>query len=192
MPNHAAESEFEFEFEPGVRPESQWSYSLDSDLDSQFAPNFDGDSGEYLFHQSESGSESELIMSLDPQSESELDQEHEPEPEPPRARRSRHRLNKYRQALTVLNQARDELVSGLADEILENSDELRAGGFILNEFLDIKGPRMQSMGLIACFLEQAADIFDEEVHAEELNESQTPRRRRKRSNPNVEPKPVDD
>lgn len=79
-----------------------------------------------------------------------------PRPAPPKRPE-----NKYRKALDIFNQARNIMVEALADEILENEDDYRDAGFLFQEFLESRGPRMQFVSVIAGYLEHAAETFDE-------------------------------
>jgi len=74
---------------------------------------------------------------------------------------SESRFNKYRAAVEILQRGREVLVEGLADEILEHSDELVEGGFTFNEFLESQGTRIHFLCLLVAHLEQSADALDE-------------------------------
>jgi hypothetical protein len=69
--------------------------------------------------------------------------------------------NKFRAAIDVLQQGRDVLVESLADEILEQGDDLADGGFLFHEFLEAQGTRLHFLGLIMAQLEQSAESLDE-------------------------------
>ena len=69
--------------------------------------------------------------------------------------------NKYRAAIDVLMSGRDVLIGTLADEILDQAENLVEGGFQFNEFLETQGTRLHFLGLMVAQLEQSADIFDE-------------------------------
>ncbi|ADV64192.1 hypothetical protein Isop_3635 [Isosphaera pallida ATCC 43644] len=97
------------------------------------------------------------------------------------------RVNKYRQALAILNQARDVMVESLADEILDNADEFAEGGFLFHEFLESRGPRFQFLGIVGGFLEYAAEQFDDQWN---VSQPLPTRRRRRRSRAGVE-SPID-
>jgi hypothetical protein len=70
-------------------------------------------------------------------------------------------VNKYRAAIEVLQQGRDVLVDGLADEILDQDAGLMEGGYLFNEFLETQGTRLHFLSLLVSQLEQSAEAFDE-------------------------------
>ena len=65
--------------------------------------------------------------------------------------------NKYRAAIEVLMSGRDILVGSLADDILDQAEDLADGGFLFNEFLETQGTRLHFLGLMIAQLEQSAD-----------------------------------
>jgi len=69
--------------------------------------------------------------------------------------------NKYRAAISVLQRGRETLVEELAEEIVEQGDDLMAGTFTFNELLETQGTRLHFLGLLIGHLEQSADAFDE-------------------------------
>jgi len=69
--------------------------------------------------------------------------------------------NKYRAAIEVLQHGRDVLVEGLADEILDQGEDLIEGGYLFNEFLETQGTRLHFLCLLVSQLEQSADSLDE-------------------------------
>ena len=69
--------------------------------------------------------------------------------------------NKYRAAIEVLQRGRDLLVDTLADEVLDQADDLIEGGFAFNEFLETQGTRLHFLSLLVAQLEQSAEAFDE-------------------------------
>ena len=88
-------------------------------------------------------------------------------------------FNKYRAATEVLLRGRDVLVEALADEILENPDELSEGGFSFNEFLEGQGTRLHFLGLLVSQLEQSAEMQDERNAAIEEVSPQPPKKKRR-------------
>lgn len=70
-------------------------------------------------------------------------------------------FNKYRAAIDVLQQARDVLVESLADEIVDQGEELLEAGFLFNELLETQGTRLHFLSLLVNQLEQSAEAFDE-------------------------------
>lgn len=70
-------------------------------------------------------------------------------------------FNKYRVAIEILQRGRDVLVEGLADEILEQGDDLTEGGFLFNEFLETQGKRIHFLTLLVSQLEQSAEALNE-------------------------------
>jgi hypothetical protein len=69
--------------------------------------------------------------------------------------------NKYRAAMEVLQRGRDLLVDSLAEEVLDQQEDLLEGGFQFHEFLETQGARLHFLGLIMAHLEQSAEFFDE-------------------------------
>jgi hypothetical protein len=69
--------------------------------------------------------------------------------------------NKYRAAVQALQRGRDQLVDALADEVLDQGDELLDNNFLFNEFLENQGTRLHFLTLVLSQLEQSADAFDE-------------------------------
>jgi hypothetical protein len=71
------------------------------------------------------------------------------------------KANKYRTALEVLQRGRELLVEDLADEVLDQSDDLIQSGYAFNEFLENQGTRVHFLCLLMAQLEQSADALDE-------------------------------
>ena len=74
---------------------------------------------------------------------------------------SQSSLNKYRAAIEILQRGRESLVEVLAEEVLEQEDNLLEGGFYFNEFLETQGTRLHFLSLLVSQLEQSADSLDE-------------------------------
>lgn len=70
-------------------------------------------------------------------------------------------LNKYRAAMEILLQGRDQLVESLADDVLDQREDLLDGGFQFHEFLECQGARLHFLGLILGHLEQSAEMMEE-------------------------------
>lgn len=70
-------------------------------------------------------------------------------------------FNKYRAAIEVLQRGRDSLVEGLADDVLDQEENILDGGFQFHEFLESQGARLHFLGLIVGHLEQSAELMDE-------------------------------
>jgi len=70
-------------------------------------------------------------------------------------------FNKYRAAIEVLQRGRDVLVEGLAEDILDQGEDLVDGGFLFNEFLETQGTRIHFLSLLIGQLEQSAEAYDE-------------------------------
>jgi hypothetical protein len=70
-------------------------------------------------------------------------------------------LNKYRAAVEVLQRGRDQLVESLADEILDQGDDLTGSGFAFNELLETQGTRLHFLSLLVAQLEQSAEFLEE-------------------------------
>lgn len=90
------------------------------------------------------------------------------------------KFNKYRAAVEILQRGRDLLIEGLADDVLEQADDLIEGGFLFNEFLETQGTRLHFLTLLVAQLEQCAEVL-EETRVAELPPPAVPKRRRARS-----------
>jgi hypothetical protein len=90
------------------------------------------------------------------------------------------KFNKYRAAVEILQRGRDLLVEGLADDVLEQADDLIEGGFLFNEFLETQGTRLHFLSLLVAQLEQSAEAL-EESRAAELPPPPAPQQRRTRT-----------
>jgi hypothetical protein len=76
--------------------------------------------------------------------------------------------NKYRHAMEILQRGRELMVEDLADELLDQRDDLIEGGFRFHEFLESHGTRLHFLSLILCHLEQSAEAVDEQrAHSEQ-------------------------
>ena len=73
--------------------------------------------------------------------------------------------NKFRAAIDILMSGRGVLIGALADDILDQAEDLVEGGFLFNEFLETQGTRLHFLGLMIAQLEQSADTFDEDHYA---------------------------
>ena len=97
---------------------------------------------------------------------------------------SPHPFNRYRAAIEVLQRGRDLLVDELADQVLDQADDLVEGGFAFNEFLEREGTRLHFLALLVSQLEQSADSYDE-AHATPppppIPEEPKPKKRRSRA-----------
>ena len=93
---------------------------------------------------------------------------------------SHPKFNKYRAAVEILQRGRDLLVESLADDVLEQADDLIEGGFLFNEFLETQGTRIHFLSLLVAQLEQSAESL-EESRAAELPPPPAPKKRRTRS-----------
>jgi hypothetical protein len=69
--------------------------------------------------------------------------------------------NKYRAAMEVLQRGRDLLVESVADDVLDQQENLLEGGFQFHEFLESQGARLHFLGLIMGHLEQSAELLEE-------------------------------
>jgi hypothetical protein len=72
--------------------------------------------------------------------------------------------NKFRAAISVLEQGRDLLVESLADDIIDQGEELTGGGYLFNELLETQGTRLHFLSILIGQLEQCAEAH-EEAHA---------------------------
>lgn len=70
-------------------------------------------------------------------------------------------FNKYRAAIEVLQRGRDLLVDQIADEIVDQADELIAGSYLFNELLESQGTKLHFLCLLVAQLEQSAEGLDE-------------------------------
>jgi hypothetical protein len=97
--------------------------------------------------------------------------------------------------MEILLRGRDQLVENLAEDVLDQQENLLEGGFQFHEFLESQGARLHFLGLILGHLEQSAEMV-EEVTASRLRlEDSEPRseahpsRKRSRSRGPRSPKP---
>lgn len=97
------------------------------------------------------------------------------------------KFNKFRAAAGVLLHSRDLLVDSMADEILEQSEELLAGSYVLHELLENHGTRIHFLSLLVAQLEQSAEEFDERHAAAKAAMASTKPRSKK---PRTKSKPV--
>ncbi len=88
-----------------------------------------------------------------------------------------HPFNKYRAAIEVLQRGRESLVDDLADDIVDQEENLMSGMFTFNELLETQGTRLHFLGLLISQLEQSADAFDE-AHLPPVPPKKAPARRR--------------
>jgi 3-phosphoglycerate kinase len=91
---------------------------------------------------------------------------------------SHPKFNKYRAAVEILQRGRDLLVESLADDVLDQADDLIEGGFLFNEFLETQGTRIHFLSLLVAQLEQSAEAL-EESRAAELPPPPAPPKKRK-------------
>ncbi|HEV3165871.1 MAG TPA: hypothetical protein VGZ22_17715 [Isosphaeraceae bacterium] len=92
-------------------------------------------------------------------------------------------FNKYRAAIQILQRGRDVLVDDLANEVLDQAEDLCDGGFTFNEFLEAQGTRLHFLSLLVTQLEQSAELLDE------ANAPPAPVRRRKARSRKLERQP---
>jgi hypothetical protein len=71
------------------------------------------------------------------------------------------KYNKYRAAIEVLQRGRELIVDALADEVLDQCDDMIESGYAFNEFLEGQGTRLHFLSLLVAQLEQSADALDE-------------------------------
>lgn len=90
-------------------------------------------------------------------------------------------VNKYRQAIEVLQKGRDVLVDAMTDEIIDQGSDLIEGGFLFNEFLESQGTRLHFLSLLVAQLEQSAEAHDEVLTATPPPPPKAPPKRRTRS-----------
>ena len=70
-------------------------------------------------------------------------------------------FNKYRAAIEVLQRGRDVLVEDLADEIVDQGEELTFATYTFHELLETQGTRLHFLGLLISQLEQSAENLEE-------------------------------
>ena len=70
-------------------------------------------------------------------------------------------FNKFRAAAQALQRGRDQLVEAMAEEVLDQGDDLLNNNFLFNEFLENQGTRLHFLTLVLSQLEQSAEAFDE-------------------------------
>jgi hypothetical protein len=70
-------------------------------------------------------------------------------------------FNKYRAAIEVLQRGREMIVDTLADEVLDQCDDMMESGYAFNEFLEGQGTRLHFLSLLVSQLEQSAEALDE-------------------------------
>lgn len=70
-------------------------------------------------------------------------------------------FNKFRAAAQALQRGRDQLVEAMAEEVLDQGDDLLGNNFLFNEFLENQGTRLHFLTLVLSQLEQSAEAFDE-------------------------------
>jgi hypothetical protein len=104
-------------------------------------------------------------------------------------------FNKYRAAMEILQQGRDLLVESLAEQVLDQQENLLGGGFQFHEFLESHGARLHFLGLILGHLEQSAEFLEELTAKRLAQAASAPKqeashsRRRSRSRNSRSPKP---
>jgi hypothetical protein len=70
-------------------------------------------------------------------------------------------FNKFRAAIEILQKGREAIVDALADEILDQGDDLTCVGYQFNEFLELQGTRLHFVTLLLSQLEQSAEALEE-------------------------------
>jgi len=71
------------------------------------------------------------------------------------------RSNKFRVAVEVLQKGRDLVVDAIADDVIDQADELLDGGYQFHEFLETQGTRLHFLSLLIQQLEQSAEGVEE-------------------------------
>jgi len=69
--------------------------------------------------------------------------------------------NKYRVAVEVLQKGRDLVVDAIADDVIDQADDLLDGGYQFHEFLETQGTRLHFLSLLIQQLEQSAEVVEE-------------------------------
>jgi hypothetical protein len=93
------------------------------------------------------------------------------------------KFNKFRAAIEILQRGRDQIVDVLADDVLDNCEDMMESGYAFNEFLEGQGTRLHFLALLVQQLEQSADALDETWAAAESPppERPAPKKRKPRS-----------
>lgn len=71
------------------------------------------------------------------------------------------RSNKFRAAVEVLQKGRDLVVDAIADDVIDQADDLLDGGYQFHEFLETQGTRLHFLSLLIQQLEQSAEGVEE-------------------------------
>ena len=71
------------------------------------------------------------------------------------------RPNKFRTAVEVLQRGRELVVDAIADDVIDQADELLDGGYQFHEFLETQGTRLHFLTLLIQQLEQSAECVEE-------------------------------
>ncbi len=71
------------------------------------------------------------------------------------------RPNKFRMAVEVLQKGRDLVVDAIADDVIDQADDLLDGGYQFHEFLETQGTRLHFLSLLIQQLEQSAETVEE-------------------------------
>ena len=69
--------------------------------------------------------------------------------------------NKFRAAVEVLQRGRDQVVESIADDVLDQGDDLLETNYQFNEFLETQGTRLHFLTLLIQQLEQSAEGVEE-------------------------------
>ena len=73
------------------------------------------------------------------------------------------KFNKFRAAVEVLQRGRDQVVDSIADDVIDQGDDLVDGGYMFHEFLETQGTRLHFLSLLISQLEQSAETLDESL-----------------------------
>jgi hypothetical protein len=65
--------------------------------------------------------------------------------------------NKFRAAVEVLQKGRELVVDAIADDVLDQADELLDCGYQFHEFLETQGTRLHFLSMMIQQLEQSAE-----------------------------------
>ena len=71
------------------------------------------------------------------------------------------RPNKFRTAVEVLQRGRELVVDAIADDVIDQADDLLDGGYQFHEFLETQGTRLHFLTLLIQQLEQSAECVEE-------------------------------
>jgi hypothetical protein len=73
--------------------------------------------------------------------------------------------NKFRAAVEVLQKGRDLVMDTIAEDVLDQGEDLLDSSYQFNEFLETQGTRLHFLSLLIQQLEQSAEAVEEQEQA---------------------------